>query len=181
MVKNLTKKEQHDLICMARKAVTDFVTAGTTSVTSSAAAALNTLSGCFVTIRVNGEIRGSMGNCSAEKPLYQMVQEMAVSAAAKDPRYYPLKTADLADYTLEISVLSPLQKVESPDGTQVGVNGLYIVKGNNSGILLPQVALDFGWNLDQMLQRLCIKACMPEDAWQGECELYSFTAQVFKG
>jgi AmmeMemoRadiSam system protein A len=136
-------------------------------------------SGCFVTIKQKGALRGCIGNFISEQPLYKLVQEMAVSAATRDPRFYPMKAPDLTDFTLDISVLSPLVKAGSVEEIQVGIHGIYIVKGNYRGVLLPQVAVEYGWDRDQFLQHTCMKAGLPQDAWQGECDIYLFSAQVF--
>jgi AmmeMemoRadiSam system protein A len=104
---------------------------------------------------------------------------MAISAATRDPRFYPMKPNDLDESELDISVLSPLEKASSVDEIQVGVHGIYIIKGNNRGVLLPQVATEYGWDRDAFLQHTCIKAGLPEDAWQKDCEIYIFSALVF--
>lgn len=175
----LTKKEQKELLKIARETIVAHVTTGKVPVISSTAAGLNLHSGCFVTIKQKGELRGCIGNFVSEQPLYQLVQEMAVSAATRDPRFYPMKLADLADFTLDISVLSPLQQITSVEEIKVGKHGIYIVKRSNRGVLLPQVATEYGWNRDQFLRHTCIKAGLPEDAWQAECEIFIFSAQVF--
>ena len=175
----LTKKEQKELLKIARKTIVDYVTNGKVPVIDSASPGLNLHSGCFVTIKQKGELRGCIGNFVSEQPLYQLVQEMAVSAATRDPRFYPMKSGDLADFTIDISVLSPLAKAASVEEIKVGVHGIYIVKGSYHGVLLPQVATEYGWNRDQFLQHTCMKAGLPQDAWQGECDIYIFSAQVF--
>jgi AmmeMemoRadiSam system protein A len=124
-------------------------------------------------------LRGCIGNFVSDKPLYKLVQEMALSAATRDPRFYPMKADDLDDFKLDISVLSPLKKASSVEEIQVGTHGIYIVKGSYRGVLLPQVATDYGWNRDEFLRHTCIKAGLPENAWQGECDIFIFSAQVF--
>ena len=175
----LTKKEQRELLKIARATIVDYVTNRKVPVATSPSPGLNLHSGCFVTIKQKGELRGCIGNFVSDQPLYQLVQEMAVSAATRDPRFYPMKAEDLADFALDISVLSPLEKADSVEEIKVGKHGIYIVKGTYRGVLLPQVATEYGWNRDQFLQHTCIKAGLPQDAWQGECDIYIFTAQVF--
>ena len=175
----LTKKEQKELLKIARDTIVDYVTNRKVLAVASTSPGLNLHSGCFVTIKQKGELRGCIGNFVSDQPLYQLVQEMATSAATRDPRFYPMKVDDLADFTLDISVLSPLAKAASVEEITVGVHGIYIVKGSYRGVLLPQVATEYGWNRDQFLQHTCIKAGLPQDAWQGECEIYIFSAQVF--
>lgn len=175
----LTKNEQRELLKIARETITHYVTNRKVPAVAVTSPGLNLHSGCFVTIKQNGELRGCIGNFVSDQPLYQLAQEMAVSAATRDPRFYPMKTGDLADFTLEISVLSPLQKAASVEEITVGTHGIYIIKGSYRGVLLPQVATEYGWNREQFLQHTCIKAGLPQDAWQRECDLYIFSAQVF--
>ncbi|HXE97157.1 MAG TPA: AmmeMemoRadiSam system protein A [Dongiaceae bacterium] len=179
MSEHLTKKEQRELLKIARATIVEHVTNRKIPDVTSALPGLNLNSGCFVTIKQKGQLRGCIGNFISDQPLYQLVQEMAVSAATRDPRFYPMKSDDLADFTLDISVLSPLEKAASAEEVKVGKHGIYIVKGSYRGVLLPQVAIEYGWNRDQFLQHTCIKAGLPQDAWQGECDIYIFSAQVF--
>ncbi len=175
----LTIKERKELLKIARQTVIEYVTNRKVPTIVTTSPGLNLHSGCFVTVKQKGELRGCIGNFVSDQPLYQLVQEMAVSAATRDPRFYPMKIDDLADFNLDISVLSPLEKTASVEEIRVGTHGIYIVKGSYRGVLLPQVATEYGWNREQFLQHTCIKAGLPQDAWQGECELYIFSAQVF--
>ena len=175
----LTKEEQKELLQIARDTIVDYVANRTVPAIATSSPGLSLHSGCFVTIKKRGELRGCIGNFISEQPLYLLVQEMAVSAATRDPRFYPMKKDDLADFTIDISVLSPLTRADSVEEIQVGVHGIYIVKGSYRGVLLPQVATEYGWDRDQFLQHTCVKAGLPQDAWQGECDIYIFSAQVF--
>lgn len=179
MTELLTGLEQKELLKIARETIIEYVTRQKIPPVVATAPGLNLHSGCFVTIKQKGELRGCIGNFVSEQPLYQLVQEMAVSAATRDPRFYPMKNDDLADFALDISVLSPLEKITSVEEIHVGIHGIYIVKGNYHGVLLPQVATEYHWNRDQFLQHTCVKAGLPKDAWQGECDIYIFSAQVF--
>ena len=175
----LTKNEQRELLKIARETIIDYVTNRKIPEVVSTSPGLSLHSGCFVTIKQKGELRGCIGNFVSDKALYLLVQEMAISAATRDPRFYPMKIDDLADFSLDISVLSPLAKAASVEEIQVGTHGIYIIKGSYRGVLLPQVATEYGWNRDQFLQHTCVKAGLPRDAWQGECDIYIFSAQVF--
>ncbi|MFZ4854784.1 MAG: AmmeMemoRadiSam system protein A [Desulfuromonadaceae bacterium] len=175
----LTREEQKELLQIARDTIVDYVTNRTVPAVATSSPGLNLHSGGFVTIKKQGELRGCIGNFISDQPLYLLVQEMAISAATRDPRFYPMKKDDLADFTLDISVLSPLEKAASVEEITIGVHGIYIVKGSYRGVLLPQVATEYGWSRDQFLQHTCIKAGLPQDAWQGECEIYIFSARVF--
>lgn len=175
----LTKKEQKELLKIARDTVVAVVTDGKAPPVETGSPGLNGPNGCFVTIKQQGRLRGCIGNFISDQPLYRLVQEMALSAATRDPRFYPMKPHDLEEFKLEISVLSPLRKIQSVEEIQVGRHGIYIVKGSYRGVLLPQVASEYGWDRDTFLRHTCLKAGLPENAWQKECDIFIFSAQVF--
>ena len=176
----LTKKEQRELLKIARDTILSYVTGGIVPPVDPTSEGLQLESGCFVTIKQKGVLRGCIGNFVSDKPLFKLVQEMAVSASTRDPRFYPMKPHDLADFELEISVLSPLEKAASVEEIKVGTHGIYIIRGSYRGVLLPQVATDYGWDRDEFLRHTCIKAGLPESAWmKGDCDIYIFSALVF--
>jgi len=175
----LTTEEQKELLRIARETIVAHVTGISIPVVAHAPRGLKHKHGCFVTIKQRGQLRGCIGNFVSDKQLYQLVQEMAISAATRDPRFYPMKPGDLDNFELEISVLSALKKIASVDNIVVGKHGIYIVKNHSRGVLLPQVATEYGWDRDTFLRHTCIKAGLPEDAWQKDCEIYTFTALVF--
>ena len=178
MAELLTKKEQKQLLKIARDTIVAYVTSGNVPTIETTSMGLNLQTGCFVTIKQKGQLRGCIGNFVSDQPLFKLVQEMAVSAATRDPRFYPMKAPDLSEFELDISVLSPLERASSIEEIKVGTHGIYIVKGSYRGVLLPQVATDYGWNRDEFLRHTCIKAGLPEDAWKKECEIYIFSALV---
>ena len=179
MAEILTRKEQKDLLKIARDTIVSYVGSAAIPSVESASRGLNLECGCFVTIKQHGHLRGCIGNFVSEVPLYRLVQEMAVSAATRDPRFYPMKKQDLDAFVLEISVLSPLELISSVDRIKVGTHGIYLVKNGFRGVLLPQVASEYGWDRETFLKHTCLKAGLPENAWQKDCEIYIFTAQVF--
>jgi uncharacterized protein len=179
MAEMLTKKEQRDLLKIARTTIISYVSSGVIPPVETGSRGLNLESGCFVTIKQHGQLRGCIGNFVSDKPLYRLVQEMAVSAATRDPRFYPMKQQDLDAFELEISVLSPLELISSADAIKVGTHGIYLVKNSSRGVLLPQVATEYGWDRDTFLRHTCLKAGLPENAWQKDCEIYIFSALVF--
>jgi AmmeMemoRadiSam system protein A len=179
MAELLTKKEQRDLLKIARDTIVSYVTSSSLPAVVTVSKGLNLESGCFVTIKQHGQLRGCIGNFISEQPLYRLVQEMAVSAATRDPRFYPMKQVDLEAFELEISVLSPLVQISSVDEIQVGTHGIYLIKNSSRGVLLPQVASEYGWDRDTFLRHTCLKAGLPENAWQKDCEIYIFSALVF--
>ena len=142
--------------------------------------ALAVAGGCFVTIKQRGQLRGCIGTFRSEHPLWENVAQMAAAAATGDPRFYPMQEPDLADFTLEISVLSPLQRIASVAEIEVGRHGLYVEKGPARGVLLPQVASEYGWDRPTFLRQTCHKADLPPDAWQNaESVISIFSAQIF--
>jgi len=175
----MTAKEKSALLALARATIVARVNGQPLPELAKTTKGLESQSGCFVTIKQKGQLRGCIGSFVSARPLWQTVQEMAVSAATRDPRFYPMKPADLSDFSLEISVLSPLQLIQSVEEIKVGVHGIYLIKGAAHGVLLPQVAVEYGWDRETFLRHTCLKAGLPENSWQKECEIYLFSAEVF--
>jgi len=179
--RELNTREQQILLTIARQAIIHGVQTGQEYIEPREEKALNQRNGCFVTIKQNGQLRGCIGNFQSELPLFKEVAQMAQASAAKDPRFYPLKESDLDNFTLEISVLSPLQKIEDIDEIEVGKHGIYIEKSFYRGVLLPQVALEHDWDRLAFLKQTCLKAGLPTDAWKADdADIYVFSAQVFR-
>jgi AmmeMemoRadiSam system protein A len=117
---------------------------------------------------------------TANLPLIETVRLMAKEAAFGDPRFPPLRPEELAHCQIEISALSPMTHCNDPRQIKVGVHGLYIIRNGRSGVLLPQVPVEQGWNLDEYLEYICVKAGLPIDSWKArDTELLTFTAIVF--
>jgi AmmeMemoRadiSam system protein A len=136
--------------------------------------------GAFVSLHRRGQLRGCIGYLEAVKPLLQTVREMAAAAAFHDPRFRPLQADELSDLEIEISVLSPMRLIKSTEEIEVGKHGLYIVKGYNRGLLLPQVATQYHWDRLAFLEQTCCKAGLPPDAWKDpDTKIYVFSAAVF--
>lgn len=136
--------------------------------------------GAFVTLRLHGKLRGCIGRMVSDIPLDRLVSEMAVSAATNDPRFNKIQPSELDDLEIEISVLSPLQKVENPLDLELGRHGIYIRKGFANGCFLPQVATETGWTKEEFLSQCCSsKAGLSPDAWKKKTvEVYVFTAEI---
>jgi hypothetical protein len=179
MQKQMPSKEKQLLLEIAREAIISYVLTGTIPKREVNNSNLQVKQGCFVCIKINSLLRGCIGNFLSDKPLYQLVQEMAVAAAIRDPRFYPMKKDDLKDFELEISVLSPLHKITSIEEIEVGVHGLYMEKNFSRGVLLPQVAVEYGWDRDTFLSQTSLKAGLGKDDWQEGTDIYTFSAQVF--
>jgi AmmeMemoRadiSam system protein A len=140
--------------------------------------------GAFVTLHtVNGKsksLRGCIGRMTANLPLIETVRIMAKEAAFGDPRFPPLRKDELEHCHIEISALSPMIPCPDPKQVQVGVHGLYLRRGGRSGVLLPQVPIEQGWNLNEYLDYICIKAGLPPKSYEAsDAELLTFTAVVF--
>lgn len=134
----------------------------------------------FVTIKDRaGNLRGCIGNIYPHMPLYESVIRNAISASTADPRFPPMRPEELDGIQVEISVLSLFEPVKNPEEIVIGRDGLFIVKGSFSGLLLPQVPVEFRWDRWTFLKELCHKAGLPEDAWK-DAELYRFTAEIIR-
>jgi AmmeMemoRadiSam system protein A len=137
--------------------------------------------GAFVTLHgPQGALRGCIGRFAGDGALWDTVREMARAAAFDDPRFPPLSAAELGACVIEISVLSPLTRCADTGAIRLGVDGLYLRHRGRSGVFLPQVPVEQGWDLQEYRERLCVKASLPPGSWRAPgAELYSFTALVF--
>lgn len=179
MTVNLGGEDSESLLRIARRAIEDQVRTGRYDNPAPTAEALNAYCGCFVTITRNGKLRGCIGNFRTDRPLYLEVAEMAVAAAIKDPRFHPMEMDELDRFSLEISVLSPLQKITDIHDIRIGTHGIYLEKGFQRGVLLPQVATEYGWDRTTFLRQTCRKAGLPLDAWQApDTDIHIFSATI---
>jgi hypothetical protein len=142
---------------------------------------LLTPAGAFVTLKQKGELRGCIGSFNPEKPLYQVVQSMAIAAATQDSRFIPVTPNEMKSIEIEISVLTPLQKIRSLDEFELGRDGIYMRKGNRSGTFLPQVATETRWSLDEFMGHCARdKAGIGWNGWkEADTELYKYQALIF--
>jgi hypothetical protein len=136
--------------------------------------------GAFVTLHNDGVLRGCIGTQQETTPLFRIIQEMAVAAATRDPRFEPVSEAELEDIDIEVSVLGHHRAMTSPTDIEIGIHGLTIELRGRRGLLLPQVAVEQGWTATQFLEHICAKAGLPGDAWTEDgAQVELFTAQVF--
>ena len=136
--------------------------------------------GVFVTLTINGDLRGCIGQIRATGPLYEIVAEMAQAAAFDDPRFDPLDPDEFDQLEYEISVLSPLERVKDFEEIKTGRDGLMVKLDYHSGLLLPQVAAEHGWNATEFLEQTCLKAGLPKSSYRDKhAEVYKFSAEVF--
>lgn len=137
-------------------------------------------SGAFVTLTISGDLRGCVGSIHPVAPLFRAVSNSAFNAAFRDPRFPPLRKEEFARTEIEISVMGPIETVQDVEEIEVGRDGLIVSRGRNTGLLLPQVATEYGWNRDTFLGQTCRKAGLPSDAWTlPDCRIERFPAEVF--
>lgn len=175
----LTDAQKHALVDLARLAV-----AAQVEGTPAPAAALMDLpeaSGAFVTIKRSGTLRGCLGTLQCSRGLAAEVARCAADAASEDPRFPPVGAGELADMSVEVSVLGPLEAIDpaDPSAITIGRHGLVAEQGERRGLLLPQVATEWGWTTEQFLRQTCVKAGLPGNAWQHGARIYRFDAEVF--
>lgn len=175
----LSETQKKRLLEIARQSIENYITKGEKTKFSEADVELIKKKGAFVTIKKGGDLRGCIGHIVADSPLYQTIADMAVEAAFGDPRFPSLLQKELKEVEIEISALSEVEKTEDVGKIEVGKHGILIRKGINSGLLLPQVATEYGWNREEFLEHTCLKAGLPKDAWRGRADIYIFSAEVF--
>ncbi len=183
----LNRTQKNKLLEIAESSVEEYVLEGKIPKFEVNDSLLNKSLGAFVTLEKDGQLRGCIGLFSSEDeqaslPLYQTVSQMAVAAASQDNRFYPVQAGELDELEYEISVLSPLRKIDDWRQIELGKHGVQIRQGQRSGVFLPQVATENNWDLETFLGQLCSqKAGLPWDCWkEGQVDIYIFTAQVFK-
>ena len=141
--------------------------------------------GVFTTLNKNGMLRGCIGFPYPIKRLDEAIIESAISAAVNDPRFPPVKLKEMEEICVEVTVLTPPEKINAkpvdlPKHVEIGRHGLLIKMGPFSGLLLPQVAVEFGFDAEEFLSHTCMKANLPPDCWLTGAEVYRFEGQIFK-
>ncbi|CAN5406615.1 AmmeMemoRadiSam system protein A [soil metagenome] len=175
----LTEAQRKALLALARRAVESQVH-GRALPGYGEPMTLPDASGVFVTIKRGGKLRGCLGTLASRGSLEDEVARCAADSASEDPRFPPVAADELPDLSLEISVLGPLERIDpAADAIELGRHGLVVEQGARCGLLLPQVAVEWGWTREQFLQRTCGKAGLPEDAWRQGAPVYRFEAEVF--
>ncbi len=176
----LADDEKRELLRIARATLKEHSFSGRIPPGKPHRDSLCALAGVFVSLHEGEELRGCIGTIEAEKPLYRVIQEMAVAAATRDPRFPPVEEDELEDLVIEISVLGRSRTVTRPEALVIGEDGLWIELGDRRGLLLPQVAKQAGWDGATFLAKTCHKAGLPLDAWRDPgAKVVAFHAQVF--
>jgi AmmeMemoRadiSam system protein A len=171
-------EDRRRLLAVARQAVEDAL-AGRPPRRVEPEGVFARLAGVFVSFHLDGELRGCIGHPDGTQTLAAVVPQCAVSAATGDPRFDAVSAGELARCVIEISVLGPIVAVRDPAEIVVGRDGLIAEQGWRRGLLLPQVAVEHGWDRDDFLARTCGKAGLPPDAWRRGAAISRFEAEVF--
>jgi uncharacterized protein (TIGR00296 family) len=185
---NLSEKDGQILVKTARMVVTDYLKNGSkTKLGEKFQEDFSFNSGVFVTLNNPLGLRGCIGYPLPDKKLFNALEEAAISAATADPRFPPVKFEELDSITFEVTVLTPPTKIEVSNSQEylskikIGQDGLIVKSGYNSGLLLPQVPVEYGWNEKEFLEYTCKKAGLPKEYWQKkDVEILKFEGIVFK-
>ncbi len=178
---SLTAKEKEQLLSIARSTLQEYLNTGELSQNDGIglSKALMSETGCFVTLKKGDRLRGCIGRFTSDQPLYQLVRQMAVASATQDSRFSPVTYSELSTLHIEISVLTPLKRIQSIDEIIMGKHGIYIKKGFRTGTFLPQVATETGWSKEEFLGHCAEdKAGIGWEGWK-DAEIYTYEALVF--
>lgn len=178
---HLSDDDRRELLRLARRSIEQVVLGHERTKPEPASEALQEPSGAFVTLSEEGQLRGCIGFTEAVRPLSEVVCEVAAKAAIDDPRFPPVSKGELDKIEVEVSVLSPLEKVSGIEGIEVGKHGILLEIGYFRGLLLPQVAIEHHWDRETFLENTARKAGLQPDAWKSrDSVIYTFTADVIR-
>jgi MEMO1 family protein len=178
---SLSAKDKEMLLDISRKTLESYIRKGIVPTIDSAelSPSLKANCGAFVSLHKNGNLRGCIGRFNADKSLYLIVEDMTIAAATEDTRFSKVNTSELSQIDIEISVLSPMRKIQSINEIELGKHGIYIRKGNSGGTFLPQVATQTGWTKEEFLGHCSEdKAGLGWNGWK-EADIYVYTAIIF--
>ncbi len=176
-----TPEEKRELLAIARRAIGDALHGRSSVVQIPPEGNLSRPGGAFVTIRIDGNLRGCIGYIQSPVPLAEVVAEVAEKAALEDPRFPPLTLLEYEQTRIEISVLSPLRRISDISEVVVGNHGLLLELRHARGLLLPQVAEEYGWDRETFLDNTARKAGLSRHAWKDpEAIIYIFTAEIIQ-
>jgi AmmeMemoRadiSam system protein A len=172
---NLTTEEKKYLLALARQVISLNAKGKTYHAEKYFSTSLKQKTGLFVTLKKFQKLRGCIGYVEGIKSLQRAAEEMAIAAAFEDPRFPPVSKDEIKDLEIEISVLSPLQKIADTNQIEIGKHGIIIEQNLMRGLLLPQVATEYNWDVQTFLEQTCLKAGLPADAWREK----STTIKIF--
>lgn len=174
-----TQEEKRELLALARSAIDGVVGRKSVAARPEQGAVFQQHCGLFVTLRIEGQLRGCIGCIESLRPLSDTIGDIAVKAALEDPRFPSLTASEFERATLEISVLSPLQRIARPEEITIGKHGLVLELGHCRGLLLPQVAVEYMWDVEEFLSAVSKKAGLPGSAWKDpQAIIHIFTAEI---
>ena len=189
----LSEEDKKALLAQAREIITAALEKRRPEIIQAVEGGLAKPCGAFVTLHLTDskesdesegkgrKLRGCIGRMTSPTPLIQTVRDMAFQSAFEDPRFPPLGAEELDRISIEISAISPMEICADPHSVKVGVHGLYIRHLGRQGVLLPQVPVEQGWNRQEYLDYICLKAGLPPRSYEAEdAELLTFTAIVFE-
>lgn len=172
--------DQKELLRIARTTLKQWLMTGHTPPGAPHRPTLLAPRAAFVSVHVDGQLRGCIGRLDADSPLYKTIVDLTVSAATRDARFDPVRLEEVKAAKIEISLLSPREPLVDPSRIEVGRHGLVVTRGPRRGLLLPKVAAEQGWDRETFLAETCRKAGLDVDAWRDpETTVETFTAQVF--
>jgi len=175
----LTPAQRVLLLASARRAVRDRVRGTPNATVLPEDPRLQAPGAAFVTLMCEGDLRGCIGYVEPIKPLAEAVVHCAAAAASADPRFPPVMPDELPHLRVEVSVLSPLRSIADLQEIRIGIHGLFVSQTGRHGLLLPQVATEFGWDRETFLRQTCLKAGLPGDAWKHGAEIQIFSVDHF--
>jgi len=175
----VSPEDRARLLVLARTSIDRYLASETLPLPRGFGAATERRQGVFVTLRKRGNLRGCIGQMQPNAPMPQLVQRMALAAAFQDPRFSRVKPGELKDIEVEISLLTPFERVEGPGAVKPGRDGVVLEKDGKSAVFLPHVATEEGWGRDELLDNLCLKAGLARDCWRAGATLSTFQAEVF--
>jgi AmmeMemoRadiSam system protein A len=179
MSDRLTAAQQGFLLRLARDTITAHLRGGKKPPAATDDPDLKGKRGAFVTLHIDGGLRGCIGYPLPYRPLVETISEMALAAATQDLRFESIREDELDHLRIEISALTLPRPIQDPAEVEVGRHGIIISRGGRQGLLLPQVPLEYGWDRETYLRHGCLKAGLPDDAWKKGAAIQVFEAQVF--
>ena len=176
----LSEEERNAILALARQALTEAVCDGRLLAPFPTAGIFSMRCGVFVTLHVRGKLRGCIGVIDGREPLGESIVRCTASAALQDPRFTQMQPEEVAQSEIEVSLLSPLQRI-LPEEIAVGKHGLVVEQGMRRGLLLPQVAVEHHLDRERFLEETCHKAGFARDAWKdAETAIYGFTCEIVR-
>jgi len=175
----LKKDQKKFLLDLARNAIEHFLKTGKPLKTHIKEKTFQEKRGAFVTLKTRQKLRGCIGYPLPYKPLYETIIDAAVQAATQDYRFPSVTEEELPDTKIEISILSLPEDVKAISEIEIGKHGIIVSKGYNKGLLLPQVPIEWNWDLETFLRHGCMKAGLAEDEWEKGARIQKFSAEVF--